>query len=262
MKNDLVVISWWSNALGLACVHHLQRRVADRQIHVVQVGKSEQQKSLFRMRLPSGVREILYPVGEPAEHFRVLDYLVRNTFHTSDGVWFVDHDFIVTEDLEPFLETMETAFGANGTSLCHTQSDYAITCPFFWVSPVSLPENRPAFDPIPPMAISSVSQRPDIFRAKPDLINPQKDTLVCLSEFLAEQNRVAHFTLDALPEHDHLGGLSIFSAELLSSSFDGYVRDRVKAFQSFFDACPPEWLGIEDPVLLARINEFGRRCGL
>jgi len=45
MKSDLVVISWWSNCLGLACLHNLATYTRNRNIYVVQVGKRSNKKN-------------------------------------------------------------------------------------------------------------------------------------------------------------------------------------------------------------------------
>ena len=73
MKSDLVVISWWSNCLGLACLHNLATYTRNRNIYVVQVGKTEQQKERFRPHLPPGVEELPYPPDRSAEDWRVRE---------------------------------------------------------------------------------------------------------------------------------------------------------------------------------------------
>ena len=35
-----------------------------------------------------------------------------------------------------------------------------------------------------------------------------------------------------------------------------WVARCVEQFAAFYAACPPEWAGIEDPVLMRRIEEF------
>jgi len=49
MRSDYVVISWWSNCLGLTCLDRLIKNINNRKrkIYVIQVGKQEKQKELF-----------------------------------------------------------------------------------------------------------------------------------------------------------------------------------------------------------------------
>lgn len=256
MNSALVVISWWSNAIGLACLHHLARYTEGRTIYVVQVGKPEEQKARFRRYLPQHVQEHLYPPDLPAEHYHVIEYIAHHLLNRSEGVWFVDHDFFVHDSMTPFLSHADAVFAQSDCCLCYAPSDFAITNPLFWLSPARLPPDLPGFAPVPFPAPSEVSRRPDVFRAAPDLIQPERDTLVCVAESLAARSLARHYHLHELPRHTHLGGLYLFSVELLPESFDHWVRGCVRAFRAFYEVCPPEWVAVECPVLLERLREL------
>jgi len=257
MLSELVVISWWSNCLGLTCLHNLARHAGERTIHVVQVGKSEAQEERFRAQMPSTVREQRHPAQLPAEHGPVIESVVREVLPDCAGLWFLDHDFFVHEPLEPWLADMDQRLASSPCCLCHPQPDdgFSITGPAFWLSPARLPAELPGFEPVPYQP-SPVAQRPDLARAPADLRIPEKDTLVLAQEFLAERDLVCHYPFSSLPGHDHLGGLYLFANEILPDSFREWMTQCVDRFTAFYAACPPEWLAVEDPVLLDRLAEF------
>jgi hypothetical protein len=273
MRSALVVISWWSNCLGLACLHNLVRYTEKRDIYVVQVGKSDGQKERFRDHLPPTVKELPYSPYLPAEHFRVIEAVARDLLPGCEGLWFFDHDIFLCEDLEPWLVNMDREFERSACCLCHPQfadtpstlrppSEQAslgigpsITSPAFWLSPARLPEGVPSFEPVPCRELEA-SRRPDLFRAQADLRMPEKDTLVLVREFLAERDMADGFSLQSLPRHDHLGGLYMFAGEIPPKSLHDWMEGRVKGLSAFYEGCPREWVATEDPVLVARLKEF------
>ncbi len=257
MRSELVVISWWSNCLGLACVHNLVTHTERRPIYVVQVGKSATQQERFRQHLPPTVHELPYSAHFPAEHGPVLEIIARQLLPDRPGLWFIDHDLLVRESLEEWLEEMDRAFARSPCCLCYPEPDggLAITGPAFWLSPVRLPLDLPSFAPVPYQPMPS-SQRPDLFRAPAELRLPFKDTLVLAAEFLAQRGRTCTYSLASFPRFDHLGGLYLFASELLPETFRGWVQQRVERFTTFYASCPSAWLEAEDPILLDRLSEF------
>jgi hypothetical protein len=259
MRSDLVVISWWSNCLGLTCLFHLARHTKNRSIYVVQVGKSAAQRERFRDHLPSAVKELPYPANLPAEHCRVIEAVARDLLGDHRGLWFFDHDFFILENLEPWLTNMDWELEQSACCLCHLQPlvGPSITVPAFWMSPTRFPRGLPCFDTIPYKEMK-VSQRPDLFRAQANLMMPEKDTLVLAREFLAEQGMICGFSSHSLPRSDHLGGLYMFAGEILLEPFRDWMESRVERFTAFYEKCPHEWVAAEDPVLLERFKEFQR----
>jgi hypothetical protein len=257
MKSPLVVISWWSNCLGLACLHNLVRYTENRDLYVVQVGKSAMQEERFRDHLPPAVKELPYAAHLPAEHCKVIEAVARDLLCNCDGLWFFDHDLFVFEELESWLVNMDREFERSACSLCHLQptDGPAMTSPAFWLSPARLPEGLPGFEPIPYRELE-VSRRPDLFRARTELRMPKKDTLVLVREFLAERDMVCEFSLRSFPQHDHLGGFYMFAGDIPPDSLYDWTKGRVERFTAFYEACPQEWLEAEDPVLLERLKEF------
>ncbi|MGQ9600976.1 MAG: hypothetical protein ACUVWZ_16400 [Anaerolineae bacterium] len=259
MRSELVVISWWSNCLGLACLHNLVTHTDHRPIYVAQVGKSAAQQERFRQYLPPAVQELPYPAHLPAEHGPVIETIARQLLSDRTGLWFIDHDLLVREPLEEWLEAMDQAFARSSCCLCYPESDdsLAITGPAFWVSPVRLPPDLPSFAPVPYQPMPS-SRRPDLFRAPADLTLPIKDTLVMAAEYLAERGRACTYSLASFPRSDHMGGLYLFATELLPETFRDWVRQRVERFTAFYASCPSAWLEAEDPILLERLSEFSQ----
>jgi hypothetical protein len=257
MRSELVVISWWSNCLGLTCLYNLVERTDGRTIYVVQVGKSAAQQARFRERLPTPVRELPYPADAPAEHGKVLERIVRDLLPEHEGVWFLDHDWFVLEPFEPWLLNMDRTLAPSDCCLCHSHAAAgpALTCPAFWLSPARLPDGLPGFEPVPYQP-SEVWRRPDRFRAPADLRMPDKDTLALAQEFLAARGLVREYALASLPRYRHLAGLYLFAYEILPDLFRDWMAECVARFTAFFAACPADWLGAEDPVLLERLAEF------
>jgi len=243
MKSDLVVISWWSNCLGLTCLHNLVHHTENRDIYVVQAGKAAAQKERFRAHLPPSVQELPYPAHRPAEHGKVIEAVARDLLGGHEGLWFFDHDLFVFQDLEAWLGDMDRAFERSACCLCHPQptGGPSITTPAFWLSPARFPEDLPGFEPIP-FRKTRVSQRPDIFQAAADLRMPEKDTLVRAREFLAARDSVREFSLRSFPRHDHLGGLYMFAGEIPPPALYDWMAGRVERFTAFYEACPQAWM--------------------
>ncbi|HJW89098.1 MAG TPA: hypothetical protein VJ436_00510 [Anaerolineales bacterium] len=281
MHSKIVVISWWSNCLALACLHRLVELVDARQIYVVQVGKPIQQRELFRINLPTRVTELGYPPGGPAEHSRVLEWVSLHALRSEAGLWFIDHDVIIEADiatdhnvsglgcLETWLQAADQFLGREKLSLFlpSLNANPAITQPAFWLSPARWPDFTPAFDPIP-FEARLESCRPDVYRHDGNLRMPVKDTLIAAREALMQRGLVGFFPLNPLdgqasnlqpfPPHIHLGGLSLFSGPVLPPQFTEWMERTVKGFNEFYEHCPAEWLAIEDPVLLERLAEFSK----
>jgi hypothetical protein len=266
-RSSIVVISWWSNCIGLDCLHRLVEHTRDRDIIVVQVGKSAEQKALFRQYLPTRVVELPYPESAPAEHSRVVYEVALRQLRAESGVWFVDHDVFVHEDCEPWLMAADDWFSQSNLCLCLSaiSTGPAITQPAFWLSPTRWPDTITSIDPIPFQAHES-ARRPDLFRHSGEMRMPVKDTLVQARDDLTAVRRVGYFPLvteagadhklPPFPRHTHLGGLFLFAGPLLPPEFEAWMKTTVLRFTEFFERCPVGWLAIEEPQLLQRLREF------
>ena len=293
MKSDLVVISWWSNCLGLSCLHRLVRHTRQRTILVVQVGKPEGQKERFRAHLPAAVTELPYPAHRSGEDWRVREAVARELLVDRAGLWFIDHDLYVQEDCEGWLEDMDCRFADSTVCLCHPlpRRGPSITNPAFWLSPLRLPPATPSFarlpyheDPVahrpyaPPQGPSFSADRREAPSFSPErsdggpaaLVLPEKDTLVAAMEFLQERGMVCGFPLrDAdrqdggpasFPRYEHIGGLYTFAAGVPPKALDEWTARCVEQLTAFYATCPAAWMEVEDPALLQRLEEF-RRAG-
>jgi hypothetical protein len=269
MKSDLVVISWWSNCLALTCLQHLIKHTRNRHIYVIQVGKPEAQKERFRTYLAPQIKELPYPPDRGAEDWRVRETVARELLGDHAGLWFIDHDLFIQEDCEGWLEDMDRRFRRSNVCLCHPspRRGPAITNPAFWLSPVRFPRGMPSFARLPYREEPVVS-RPYALRQSAAAIMPEKDTLVAAMEFLQERGLVCGFPLSEgdqvpdgpppFPRFDHIGGLYTFTGEVPPESQHDWVVRCVERFTAFYDVCPPEWVSVEDPVLLQRLEEFRR----
>ena len=273
LNSQIVVISWWSNCLGLECLQRLVKFTQGRGINVVQVGKSAAQKEKFSNHLPPGVSDLPYPEDAPGEHSRVIREVCLRLLSSTEGTWFIDHDVFLEREAEPWFQALDTWLEQSQVCLCLPlrPPTPAITQPAFWLSPARWPISIQSFDPIPFQA-QDTSRRPDLYRNNGDLRMPVKDTLVEAREQLAGSDRVAGFPLcpeDAsssglppFPTHSHLGGLFFLAGPVHPPAFDHWPPARewstktVKGLAQFFESCPPEWLVIEEPVLLQRLAEF------
>ncbi len=266
IHSALVVISWWSNCLGLDCLHRLAQSAQDRELVVVQVGKSPEQKQRFRAFMPASVTELFYPDDAPGEHSRVIQNIALQQMRAASGLWFIDHDVFVHEACTPWLAQADAIFSQRDLCLAlHAApaNSPAITQPAFWLSPLRWPASLSSFDAIPFQPQAS-ARRPDLFRHNGAMQMPLQDTLVEARDILDRAGRVARFALTAgdkaelpaFPKHTHLGGLFLFAGPLLPPEFDGWMKTTVAHFTQFFAACPPHWLEIEEPELLRRLAEF------
>jgi hypothetical protein len=267
LRSELVVISWWSNCLGLACLHSLTEHTRDWNIYVVQVGKPEAQKERFRAHLPPAVEELPYPPDRPAEDWRVREAVARELLGDREGLWFIDHDLFVQEDCERWLEDMDRRFERANVCLCHPSpvNGPSITNPAFWLSPVRFPPGMPGFARLP-YREEPVASRPYALRQSAALIMPEKDTLVAAMEFLQERGMSCGFPLTErdrvdggpapFPRCEHIGGLYTFTGEVPPEPLRGWVARCVGRFTAFYAACPRDWVGVEDPVLMQRLEEF------
>lgn len=267
MRSDLVVISWWSNCLGLTCLHRLVQHTRNRQIYVVQVGKPEGQKERFRVYLPPDVQELPYGPDRPGEDWRVREAVARELLADREGLWFVDHDLFFQEEVEPWLEEMDRRLAESNVCLCHPlpQRGPSITNPAFWLSPPRFPAGMPGFARLP-YREDPVASRPYAVRQSAALIMPEKDTLVAAMEFLRGRGMVCGFPLaegdrlpggpPPLPHCEHLGGLYTFTGQVPPPALHGWATRCVEQFTAFYAGCPPGWVAVEDPVLMARLEEF------
>lgn len=271
MRSDLVVISWWSNSLGLACLHKLVAHTRKRNLYVIQAGKPEEQMERFRAYLPPSVSELPYPPERSGEDWRVREAVARELLGDRAGLWFIDHDLFLQEDGEGWLEDMDRRLEGSNVCMCHPvpRRGPSITNPAFWLSPARFPPGMPSFARVPyqedPAAIRPYAPRGGRGAA---LIMPEKDTLVAAMEFLQERGMVYGFPLTEedrvpdgpapFPRYEHIGGLYTFTGGLLPSSLHGWLTRCLEQFAAFYAACPPEWVGIEDPVLMERLEEFRR----
>lgn len=266
MKSDMVVISWWSNCLGLTCLRNLALYAPHRTIYVIQVGKTEGGKERFRAHMPPGVIELSYPADRPAEDWRVREAVARELLGDREGLWFIDHDLFILEDCTGWLDDMDRHFARSNVCLCHPvpRRGPAITNPAFWLSPVRFPPGMPGFARLPYQE-EPVVTRPFALRQSAALMMPEKDTLVAAMEFLQPWGMVCGFPLadpdrvpgglPPFPRCEHIGGLYTFTGELPSEPHD-WVSRCVDRFTAFYSTCPRAWVEAEDPVLLARLAEF------
>ena len=271
-KTPIVVISWWSNCLALACMQRLMQFARDREIVLVQVGKSDEQKKKLRHLLPPGIVELEYPPEPPVEHSRVIRYLVKEALPHEAGLWFFDHDLFLLEATENWLQQVETDLDRSDRVLALPQHEIktpSITIPLFWVSPMRWPGDLEGFDPVPFNALMS-AKHPYQHRSEFSLRLPRMDTLEQACAFLEEDDSVAHFPMNdhlngnfpPFPAHYHLGGLNLFSYAIpgsvneLNPGLQKWIQRTTMDFSQFFADCPEDWLAIEDPVLLNRVLEY------
>jgi hypothetical protein len=269
MRSELIVISWWSNCLGRVCLHNLVQYAPRRSIHVVQVGKTETGKERFRARMPPEVKELPYPSNRPAEDWRVRETVARELLEDREGLWFIDHDMFILEDSRDWLDDMDRRFEGTNVCLCHPwpRNGPTITNPAFWLSPVRFPPGMPSFARIPHREEPAVRQ-PYALQQSAAMMMPEKDTLVASMEFVQERGMVCGFPLTnqdrvpggpaPFPRFEHIGGLYTFTGKIPPASLRDWTSRCVERFTSFYAACPPEWVRIEDPTLMQQLEAFGQ----
>lgn len=261
MKSDIVVISWWSNCLGLKCIHNLCQNSSDRKVFVVQTGKQEHLKDAFRKFLPQTVTELFLPPGYSNEHWSVCEWLVKSELSDKEGVWFIDHDLIIYESMNDWLNTMEYVFKEDRILFAHNVNNPAgsVTSPLFWISPKLIPKGAPDFAPVPQSTDKEVFLKPfKLFDPLTGLKIPVKDTMVIFADFLRQTNSVKAYDIygcspATFPKFEHPGGLPILVYSNLPDFLLKYAKSLVRNLSGIFNTCPEEWLDIEDPVLLRQI---------
>ena len=264
--------------MGLVCLEHLAHFAPDRELFVMQVGKSHEQADRFRRRLPDGVTELRYSPDAPAEHWRVLDALTRNALASHEGVWFVDHDVIFEGSWDRWLAAMDDQLLGDGVCCLavprRTASRRSLTSPFFWLSPSRLPADAPSFAPIPDRASAS-SRRPDLFWRSLAPSLAERDTLDAAFDALSRTTRATTFSLDrsspaprGIPAYDHVGGLHALTWSALSDGTDwrsldapfrAWMKDCHDRLRFFFASCDAALLDLEDPSLLRRLTLLSDR---
>jgi hypothetical protein len=273
MKSILVVTSWWSNCLGLYCLHNLAAYAPTRDIFVMQAGKSPQQRQYFRELMPQEVTELHYPEHLAADDSPMREYLALTLLKSEMGVWFIDHDTFFYADCRSWLELADDYFARSGHCFCIglPRQGIGVTQPAYWLSPARWPTGVSSFNPIP-FQEKALSRRPDLHLHNGDLIMPQKDTLVQVKDELDVRGQVGSFPLTieeaalhplpAFPEYLHIGGIYLYTGPVLDARFDSWMRHTVTQFERFFTSCPPEWLAAEEPELLRRHNVFKEALGI
>ena len=268
MKSDIVVISWWSNCVGLLCLHRLVRFVRDRPIYVLQVGKTARQRQKFRRYIPQGVREIVPEGHISAEHGKVCAFVARHVLNGSPGIWFWDHDLFLLEDGTPWLQEMDRRLLEGNLALCYPFKIQGepITNPAFWIAPGMLKSDAPKLSQVPQANSKFVDYPYRNFQKIPDLKLPEKDTLVAYKEYWEKREAAFAYALNeidtqitggsAFPLNEHMGGLYLLAFPV----FPGILKDRVKQLlqdlQLLFQVCPASWIQDEDPMLKQRINSL------
>jgi len=273
MRSVLTVTSWWSNCLGLTCLHNLVRFTEGREIIVMQAGKSASQMAKFRELMPSGVQELLYPDHLPADDSRMREYMALDLLGHEQGAWFFDHDAFFHEDMRSWLDTADHWFDQQGICIAagEPREGPGLTQPAYWLSPQRWPDHTSSFDPIPFHEKAHVS-RPDLVLHDGDLIQPQKDTLVQVNDDLTAMGLAGTFPLTAeaadqqdlppFPRHTHLGGIHVYTGPVTKAELLPWVELTVKRFDNFYANCPPEWLAAEEPELLRRHSVLKEELGL
>lgn len=268
MRSCVLVTSWWSNCLALACLQQLRAFAPDRELLVAQAGKSAAQAERFRRMAPAGVGEIFCPAGLAGDDSSMREHLARVALREREGVWFFDHDCFLLAPAEAWFAAADAQLGGSQVCLCtRPAADGAgITQPAYWLSPRRLPADLPPFHPAP-YTPRPYTLRPDLELNTAPLAVPRKDTLVAVAEALSAAGLAATYPdagephaghlLPPLPRHVHLGGLHLYTTPVeppagAPPGFLEQVLRTVRVFDTFFKACPPEWLAVEEPELLRR----------
>ncbi len=262
LKSKIVVISWWSNCLVLQSMKTVLRHSGKEDVLLVQCGKSKASRERLRRFLDERVREIHYPDDRPAEHFQVLEYLVRGPLKGEEGIWFLDHDVFLLGDARLFFQELDRKFQKNKIAL-FVPEGRTMTNPAFWLSPARLPENCPSFSPVPAKT-SRVSRRPDVYSRQNTPQSPEYDTLVKAYEAMEKEGKASLFPLLFFPEHEHIGGLHLLTWDpralkrLIAKDIGlkNYFQNTFSRFLAFYESCPQEWLALEDESLLKRIAQL------
>jgi hypothetical protein len=131
----------------------------------------------------------------------------------------------------------------------------------------------PSFARLPyqPDPVANRPYAPRELKPRP-LVLPEKDTLVAAKEFLQQRNMVLGFPISErdrspggpapFPRFEHIGGLYTFTGHLPPEPLHEWTARCVEQFSAFYASCTPEWVEIEDPVLLRRLDEFRQALAL
>ena len=274
LNSQIVVISWWSNCLGLASLRRLSQLTHNRKVNVVQVGKSAAQRQLFREHLPAGVSELTYPEDAPAEHSRVIREVCLRLLASVEGVWLIDHDVFMKTDCEAWFRAADDWLSSMDACLCLPlrPPTPAITQPAFWLSPRRWPASMTFLRPHPvpgarcfaPTRTCTATTATCACRLRirwwRRATSSKRTGKVAFFPFNPQD--AADSPLPAFPSHSHLGGLFLLAGPVHPPAFESWPPARewtiktVNGLAQFFETCPAEWLAIEEPVLLQRLEEF------
>jgi len=257
MQSSIVVISWWSNCLGLYAIQKIVEHIPHAKIYVIQTGKQASLKEKFRKFLPYQAHELIYPENESAAHWKVLEYTINHLLKAEEGLWFFDHDTFLMENAENWMRRMDEQLSISKNLICIADRNHykSLTIPAFWVAPCGLDQSLPSFSPLP--EISDIeANNPYIQITKiPELRIPQKDTLELFVEELDVRNNVLKFDLElSFPKHHHLGGLNILRYKNLPNELGNIGLETARRFHDFYKLCPKEWITIEDQTILKSIK--------
>lgn len=262
----IVVISWWSNCLGLRCLERLLPRRGAGTVYFIQAGKTADEMAQFRRLSPAAAVELSLPDGAPADHGRVIAHVARVALGGLPGVLFLDHDVFLSGDLGGWLAAIEERLGREGRRLCvpAPAGRLSLTSPAFWLSPARWPAGL-SFDPIP-FAPRPEARAPGVALSDDLLRLPLKDTLCAAVEALAATGGLATYPtrpgeaeaggLPAFPAHEHLGGLSLLTLKSVPRGYETWARDVVGRLTRFYQSCPEAWRRAEAAVLLRRLAEI------
>ena len=264
MISTLIVISWWSNCLGLKCIEKLKMFLPGRKIIVLQVGKQHAIKEKFSKSLPPDVEEIIYPKNEICSHWRVIEVVVKTILKESEGLWFFDHDVFLMQNATSWLNKMDDILGNSNVSMClpsYNETHRSGTSPAFWISPVRLPQDTPCFSPLP-LKEDQIAKKPfDRYPLHIKLNVPQYDTLMKAAEYLERSNLVSYFDPNSQDlAFNHLGNLNLFAFKNLPDNLKEFFHELNQKYRKFYSDLPPELLNSEDRILLDTIMDTDHTC--
>ena len=243
----LVTISWWSNAMGLACLHNLKRHLPEADVYFLQDGKSDAEKQQFRSHVPATAREIPCPRPNLTD-WEARAYLAREVFGQERSVWFVDADFFLLEDAGRWFGKFDDTVELGGFQIATPDrpGDRSVTAPCFWLCPMELPREV-SFAPS-----GSIASTPTGALAEPEL-----DTLARLVEAVGPR-RSLKFSLgfdsrigEHFPRHEHVGGLWALKGQEHKRHAPEVYEQSLGKFRHFFSAVPAAWKAIEVEALKA-----------
>jgi hypothetical protein len=241
----LVTISWWSNAMGLVCLHNLRRHLPNAQLYFLQDGKSESEKQQFREHAPAMAEEIPCPRPNLTD-WEAREYLAREVFGQERSLWFVDADFFLLQDADRWFDKFADGVERGGFVIATPERphDRCVTAPCFWLCPEGLPRNV-SFAPW-----SSVATAPT-----GELVEPEYDTLARLVETVRPPGSFK-FSLgfdrvlgEHFPRHEHVGGLWALRGEDHKRRAPAVYAESLDKFRRFFAVAPNAWKAVEVDAL-------------